>query len=198
MCDNGRHVPMKTTASLKIFRIGAVALLAAAVAVITIQPAHAGRISHSLVLAENSSTDLVATYDGSASVVDVIFISGDHWGVTVGFPVTFSGTPQWTEPEDASFVNVLTTFGNNQLIINSDFFPNNTTPLADGSTFSNFGTDSRDAGSISVTFNDHGDVQAVPDTGSTFSLLLVSVIALFGAAGFRSRQLPWLVQTPEI
>jgi hypothetical protein len=145
-------------------------------------------VTHQLVLTETSSTTLNVTYDGSgsSSVVDVNFISGDHWGVTVGFPVTFSGTPQWTELEDPSFVNLLTTFGNNQIIVNSDFFPRGSPTLSNGDTLANFGTDSRDGGSISATFRDRGDAPiAVPDTGSTFVLLFLSLAALVVASRFR-------------
>lgn len=171
------------------FKIPALAPLAAAIALLALQPAVRASSIHNLVITENSSTNLAATYDGSAVGVSVINISGDHWGVTVGFAVTFSGTPQWTEPEDASFVNVLTTSGNNQFIVNSDFFPNSTTPLANGATLANFGTDTRDGVPISVTFNDHGDVAKVPDAGSTRALLTLSLVALFGAARFRSLRL---------
>lgn len=149
-------------------------------------------VTHQLVLTETSSTTLNVTYDGSgsSSVVDVNFISGDHWGVTIKFPVTFSGTPQWTEPEDPSFFNVITLLAPpNQFIVNSDFFSNSTTPLADGA-FTNFGTDSRDGGSISVTFRDRGDAPtAVPDTGSTFALLGFSLVSLFGVGHLRSLRL---------
>jgi hypothetical protein len=106
----------------------------------------------------------------------------------VGFPVTFSESPQWTEPDNSSFVNVLTTSGNNQFFVNSDFFPNSTVPLADESTFANFGTDTRDRAPISVTFDDDGDVATVPDTGSTSALLCLSLAGLFTAVNFRSRQ----------
>jgi hypothetical protein len=164
------------------------ALLAAAIALLVLQSASAAPI-HNLVITENSSTSLTVTYDGSTTGVDVNYISGDHWGVTVGFPVTFSGNPQWTEPEDPSFFNVLTLSGVNQFIVNSDFFSNGTTPLADGATLPNFGTDARNGAPISITFNDHGDVAAVPDAGSTSLLLLLSLAVLFGAARFRSHRL---------
>lgn len=142
---------------------------------------------HQLVLTETSFNSLIVTYDGSKTGVDVNFISGDHWGVTIGYAVTFSGTPQWTEPEDPSFFNVITLLSPpNQFIVNSDFFSNSTTPLTDGSTFNNFGIDSRDGGSISATFRDRGDAPtAVPDTGSTFVLLFLSLAALVVASRFR-------------
>jgi hypothetical protein len=175
-------LPLKPTPMIRVPTIAAVAIISAlATRSVSAQPA-----PHSLVLTETSSTTLTATYDGSALVVDVNYISTDHWGVTVGFPVTFSGSPQWTEPDNSSFVNVLTTFGNNQLIVNSDFFPNSTVPLADESTLANFGTDTRDGAPISVTFDDDGDIATVPDAGSTLALLSLSLTTLFGASRFRS------------
>ena len=163
----------------------ALTLLAAAIALLVLQSASAAPI-HSLVLTENSSTSLTATYDGSAVGVTVIYISGDHWGVTVGFPVSFSANPQWTEPEDPSAFNVITLFAiPNQFIVNSDFFSNGTVPLANRATFSNFGTDTRDGAPISITFNDRGDVASVADAGSTSLLLLVSLAVLLGAARLR-------------
>jgi len=41
------------------------------------QPVFAGVIEHQLVLTENSSTSLTATYDGSTSGVTVTFLSRD-------------------------------------------------------------------------------------------------------------------------
>ncbi|MBV9619248.1 MAG: VPDSG-CTERM sorting domain-containing protein [Verrucomicrobia bacterium] len=175
-------LPLKSTLKTR-----ALPLLAAAIALLILQPARAVPVAiHNLVLTENSSTSLTATYDGSAVGVSVIYISGDHWGVTVGFPVTFSGNPQWTEPEDPSAFNVITLFAiPNQFIVNSDYLSNGTTPLANGSPAPNFGTDSRDGKSISVTFNDNGDVAIVPDPGSTLALLALSLTTLFAASRFR-------------
>jgi hypothetical protein len=181
---------MKTNFSSKIVKISVLTPLAVTIGVLLLQPATAAPITHDLVLTENSSTSLTATYDGSTSGVSVIFISGDHWGVTVGFPVTFSENPQWTEPDDPSAFNVITLAGiANQFIVNSDFFSNGTTPLADGATFTGFGTDARDGASISVTFNDRGDVATVPETGSTISLLCLALTALVGANYFRGHRL---------
>src|SRR5204862_1006630 len=133
------------------------------IALLVLQSARAGAVPiHSLVITESSSTSLTATYDGSTTGVDVNYISGDHWGVTIAFATGFSGSPQWTEPEDPSFFNVFSLSGTNQFIVNSDFFSNGTTPLANGSSFTNFGTDTRDGAPISVTFNDRGDAAAVP------------------------------------
>jgi hypothetical protein len=167
---------------LKITTLAPLAVAITAMA----QSAFAQIAPHQLLFTETSFKNLTVTYDGSKTGVDVNFISGDHWGVTIGYAVTFSGSPQWTEPEDPSFVNLLTTFGNNQIIVNSDFFPRGSPTLADGSTFSNFGIDTRDGASVSVTFRDRGDVAAVPDTGSTVGLLSLALTALVGASRFRS------------
>src|ERR1041385_5763223 len=70
--------------------------------------------THTLVLTETSSTPtsptslgLNVTYDGSTTGVNINYISTDHWGVTVS-NTTFTGTPQWTEPEDPLAFNVIT------------------------------------------------------------------------------------------
>lgn len=181
---------MQVIPSVKPGKIPALASLAVAITTAVIaQSAFSQPAPHQLAITETSSTSLTATYDGSTSGVSINFISTDHWGVTIGFPVSFSGSPQWTEPDNSSFVNVLTTFGNNQLIVNSDFFPNTTQPMPDESIFANFGTDSRDGAPISVTFDDDGDVASVPDMGSTLALLSLSLITLFGASRLRSVRL---------
>jgi hypothetical protein len=169
-------------------KISTVAPLVVAITAIA-QSAFAQVAPHQLVLTETSFNSLIVTYDGSTTGVDVNYISGDHWGVTIGFATGFSGSPQWTEPEDPSFFNVFTLSGINQFIVNSDFFSNGTVPLANGSSLTNFGTDTRDGAPISVTFNDRGDVAAVPDTGSTFALLGFSLIALLGGSRFRAFRL---------
>jgi hypothetical protein len=155
--------------------------------------------THTLVLTETSSTPtsptslgLNVTYDGSTTGVNINYISTDHWGVTIGFPVSFTGTPQWTEPEDASAFNVITLLGpSNQFIVNSDYLNNGTSPLMNNATFANFGTDSRDGGTISVRFNDRGDAAAVRDSGSTLALLLVPVVAFLGLNRVRSVRQAW-------
>jgi hypothetical protein len=170
---------------VKIYTLAPLVVAITAIA----QSAFAQVAPHQLVLKETSFNNLIVTYDGSKTGVDVNYISGDHWGVTIGFASGFSGGPQWTEPEDPSFFNVLTLSGTNQFIVNSDFFSNSTVPLANGSSLANFGTDTRDGAPISVTFNDRGDAAAVPDTGSTFVLLCFSLIALFGGSRIRSLRL---------
>src|SRR5207237_7067496 len=94
--------------------------------------------AHELVLKETSFNTLIVTYDGSTTGVDVNYISGDHWGVTIAYATGFSGSPQWTEPEDPSFFNVFTLSGANQFIVNSDFFSKGRTQLTNGSSCTKF------------------------------------------------------------
>lgn len=172
-------------------KIPALTSLAIAIAA-TAQPVFAQVAPHQLVLTETSSTSagLTATYDNSTANISINFITPDHWGVTIGYPVTFTANPQWTETEDPSTFNVITLLAPpGQFVVNSDYLDNGTSPLTNGSTFNNFGTDSRDGGSISITFRDRGDAAAVPDTGSTLILLCLSVAALFLATRFRSLRL---------
>ena len=169
---------------MKIPTLTSLAIAIAAMA----QPVFAQVATHQLVLTETSSTSsgLTVTYDNSTAGVAINFITPDHWGVTVS-NVTFTGNPQWTELEDPSTFNVITLLTPpGQFVVNSDYLDNGTTPLTNGTAFNNFGTDSRDGGSISVTFRDRGDAAAVPDTGSTLILLCLSVAALFVASRFRS------------
>ena len=165
-------------------KIPALIYLAIAFAATT-QPLLAQVPTHQLVLTETSSTSLKATYDGSIAGVQVNFISTDHWGVTVD-NATFTSNPQWTEPEAPAAFNVITLLAPpGQFIVNSDYLNNGTSPLTNGATFNNFGTDSRDGGSISVEFADRGDAGTVPDAGSSLALLGLSLAALLGASRFR-------------
>src|SRR6478609_5673306 len=93
-----------TTRSLNIMKIMGLLFTVGIASGLLAQSASA----HSIVITESSSTALTVTYDGSAVGVSVNYISTDHWGVTIGLPVTFSGAPQWTELEDSSAFNVIT------------------------------------------------------------------------------------------
>jgi hypothetical protein len=149
---------------------------------------------HQIVITENSSTSLTATYDGSTSGVLVVNNGQNVWHVTFSRANFNSSTNRvgWVEPENPALLNDLF-FG---------FAASNTvTVLSDGSfaflvaqdesTKPFMGTDSTDGGSISVTFDDDGDVaRTVPDTGSTFALLLLASVALLGATRVRSLQPP--------
>jgi hypothetical protein len=114
--------------------------------------------------------------------------------VTFPSTVTFSllGGVNWLEPENSSLGNEVTFFKppySNELGVFSDYTLQGATTTGNGTTIYNVGTDSANAGPISVTFKDSGDVATVPETGSTFGLLSLSVIALLGATRLRSLKL---------
>ena len=134
---------------------------------------------NTLVFTEKSNTILDATYNGSP--LSVTFVNSDFWHVTIP-STTFSTPALWLEPDPgppffANFVAPLVV-GGSALGIGSD-----SGPVAgghpDGFTITNFGTDSSNGGSISVTFYDRGDIAAaVPDTGTTASLFGFSLAGL--------------------
>lgn len=165
-------------------------LALAIAAVLVAQPVRAVSIVNNIVLTENSSTSLSATYDGSTTGVTVTFLGPDQWSVTFPSTVTFSqfGGVNWLEPGSSTLGNEVTFFTSsptNELSVTSDFALAGSTTTGNGTTLNNVGTDSANGGSISATLNDNGDVATVPETGSTFGLLSLSVIALLGATQLR-------------
>ena len=66
------------------------------------------------------------------------------------------------------------------------------TPVPNGTTVENLGTDTSNGGPINVTFFDNATTaeQSVPDTGSTFGLLVLSLTGLLGVSRLRSLRLP--------
>ncbi len=184
-------LPMQTNTSLRIFKLFALVPLAIAVAAALVTQS---AFAHSFVLTENSSTSLTATYDGSTSGVTVVNNGPDFWTVTLPNFVTFGNglsQTQWVEPDNSSLQNAVTSASSGPgLPTNFDFrsdipfFVGFPTPLPNGSTVQDFGFDTSDQASVSVTFTDNAataEHPAVPDTGSTLGLLLVSSIALVGA-----------------
>lgn len=164
------------------------ALLAIAVtAALVAQPVFGQGTSHQLVVTENSSKDLSVIYDGST--ITPTFVSPDNWIVTLPSTVQFFGDSfKWVEPENSGLgnaVNLLAT--SNQFTVFSDQITN-FLPKADESTVNNVGIDSNNAGPISITFDDDGDVAAAPDTGTTWMLLLLGVTATFGLKFFVRRE----------
>jgi len=163
--------------SKSILKILSAALMVAITALWGTQAAFGGEIPvHSFDITENSSTSLTVTYDGSP--LTVTRIGSDAWGFFLpdGFLASSFGTDyQWIEPGSPGFVNVVT-FGTDFTragTIRSDF-PLSTAPaVADGTLFL-VGTDGEDF--VSATFHDRGDAATVPDTGTTFSLLSVSLV----------------------
>ena len=184
---------MKTNPSFRIFKPSTLVSLAIAIAAALVtQPMRAVPIVNNIVITENSSTSLSATYNGLTTGVTVAFDGTDVWTVTFPSTVTFSllGGVNWLEPENSSLGNEVTFFrAGNGLGVVSDTSLFGSTTTGNGSTIANVGTDSSNGGSISVTFIDNGDVAAAPDTGSTLGLLSLSVVALLGATRLRFLQL---------
>jgi hypothetical protein len=167
--------------------------LAIVTAALATQSVFAQVPTHNIVLTENSSTSLTATYDGSTTGVTVTLQAPDQWVVTFPTTVSFGSTGRnvdWIEPGNSSLGNAVSFFPevSNVLGVSSDTgITPSFSPTPDGSIVSNVGSDSR-GGSISATFDDDGDARAVPEAGSTFGLLFLSLAALWGATRFRSLQ----------
>jgi VPDSG-CTERM motif len=141
---------------------------------------------HDFVITENSSASLTATYDGSPLTVLQVPGFPDEW--TFALPTGFLSTvglQQWTEPENSNLVNAVS-FGTAMTragSVQSDFSLNTQFPInADGASVL-VGTD----GGVDVfaSFTDNGDTATVPDTGTTFSLLGLSLMGL----GFLRRKI---------
>ena len=158
------------------------ALLVAITAVFVTQPVFSVT-DHQLVLTENSSTSLLAYYDNTQLMVT--FIGPDEWDVALPTSVRFGGLA-WFEPGTTSAVNSIELVV--QLRVDSDAIAGGN-PAPNGFTYVATGTDSSDNRNVDVTFNDNGDVAAVPDTGSTFALLSLALAASLGASRFRALRL---------
>jgi protein with PEP-CTERM/exosortase system signal len=156
------------------------ALVVVITATLLTQPMRAGVID-SLIITELSSTSLTASLNGNPLSVTLNF--ADNWSISLA---GVSGTPQqWEEPDALGFVNVveLDPFAPpNQLQVLSDVGPA-FFPLPDGTPDTTSFT--LNGNPLSVTFFDKGDVTTAPDTGTTFSLLGVSLMGL----GFLRRKL---------
>jgi VPDSG-CTERM motif len=156
------------------------ALIAAIIAALLTQPLRANPIFDPLVLTENSSASLTATYNGSPiSAADITNTGPDSWTVNLPNTVSFTGAiVAWNESANTENRVFFAVEGDahNVLSVNSDVAGNGS--LNNGDTYVNAGTDSSNGGFINVTFNDNGDTAAVPDTGTTASLLGLSLTGL--------------------
>jgi hypothetical protein len=150
--------------------------------------------ANSLVLTENSSTSLTATYttpSGSTSFTGDLFQGCvDCWVVNIP-PAFFAVFDiNWAEPENPIFFNVVTSLsiGISTLIVASDTFTPGVTGIPNGTTVENVGFDVNNGLPINLTFFDNAATAegVVPDTGSTVGLLFLSLAGLFGAARVRS------------
>jgi hypothetical protein len=160
------------------------ALLAITIAAALVtQPMRASAIDN-LVFTENSSTSLTATLNGNA--LSVTHVGTDGWFITlagVSGPIQLPGKAPldghqfWTEPGAAGFpVNAVTTqMSLNRISVTSDLnVPFSGLPDGTQDTM-NF---SLNGNPLFVTFFDKGDVATAPDTGTTGSLLGISLMGL--------------------
>jgi VPDSG-CTERM motif len=163
------------------------ALMVAITAVWVTQPVFGGGVTpapHQIVMTENSSTSLAVTYDGSPLIVSLD--GSDLWHFTL--PATFLslGRPAWTEPENSSLVNFVDFTSNTFAIVHSDILSNSVfSTNADGASVL-VGSVLVDGLSVFATFHDNAAAsEGVPDTGTTGSLLGLSLMGL----GFLRRKL---------
>jgi hypothetical protein len=178
---------------MKIFKPSTLVSLGIAIAAALVtQPVRATAIPPSLVITETSSTTLTAmlTVNGTTTSLGVSD-SVDSWTIALANVGGTSGSTEtirnWLEPDAAGFVNEVffDPRSLDQLSVNSDFA--HATGLADDTTDQTSFT--LNGVALWVTFDDDGDVAAVPDTGSTLGLLSLSVVALLGATRLRSLKL---------
>jgi len=161
------------------------ALMAAITAALVTQPVFGSSIDldHQMVFTENSSSSLSVTYDGSSAGITVTPISPDGWTVTFSQSFT-SGGFTWQDPTDAAVLSNLVLFlSGGRFDVISDFLVPTTQP--NGSTYVGAGTQVSDGTPFDMTFNDNGDTARTPDTGTTGSLLGLSLVGL----GFLRRKL---------
>jgi hypothetical protein len=169
---------MKNTHTPKLFK--PIAILSLALFGMA-QSLSAQIATHDVVLTENSSTDLSVTSDLPVSVSK----GQDQWTVTFADTFIFGGFDLFWEENPISDVlgNVVEGAGTNQLSVFSDVATGQS-PAGEpnGSIQSKSATDSGNPVTVNFTFNDLGDAaSAVPDTGSTLSLLFLPVLALLAA-----------------
>jgi len=191
---------MKTNPSFRIFKFSTLIPLGIAVAAaLLIQPAVA-TVMDTIQMTENSPTSLSVTLNGLTTGITVQNTSADHWTITFPTNIVFHelqilqtiGGVGWIEPENSANGNIVTSpSGNNQLFVVSDALGH---PLnfPDGAQVS-LGTDNSNPLSpvtVAGVFTDMAaTAETAPDTGSTFGLLSLSVVALLGATRLRFLQL---------
>ena len=191
---------MKTKSSFRIFKPSTLVSLGIAIAAaLLIQPAVA-TVMDTIQMTENSPTSLSVTLNGLTTGITVQNTSADHWTITFPTNIVFHelqilqtiGGVGWIEPENSANGNIVTSpSGNNQLFVVSDALGH---PLnfPDGAQVS-LGTDNSNPLSpvtVAGVFTDMAaTAETAPDTGSTFGLLSLSVVALLGATRLRFLQL---------
>ena len=133
--------------------------------------------AQTLVITENSSTSLTAILNGTTSLNVNNGATADVWFITLA---GVGGSQQiWMEPGDTGVFNTVTPqllIPTSRLRIISDEPVGGITGLADGTPDTTHFT--LNGNPLSVTFFDKGDVATVPDAGTSFSLLGVSLMGL--------------------
>jgi hypothetical protein len=157
------------------------------VAALLAHPAFAQAVHH-IRITENSSTSLSVTFDGSTTGITVLSLGPDQWSVTLPATLFVSEPPPsgWIEPENALNANELSIspgIGNTMSVFSDVALGAAFVPVPDN-TFVLVGTDAS-FNPIFAAVHDLGDAAAVPDPGSTFALLFLSLIALLSISRFR-------------
>jgi hypothetical protein len=132
-----------------------------------------------MVLTENSSTNLTATLDGTSLTVDTL--SSDHWEVHLpaGDFVTGVPAPVWREPENPLVGNrVDISFGFTFFVIDSEVQIRTPNPVNNGSSvsFPNLLSTPSGLHDLTVVFNDNGDV-AVPEPSTLSYMILTAFVS---------------------
>jgi hypothetical protein len=200
LSNNERYAIMQRRL-LKLGAIGPRAAAVTATAVCFLMPAFPAFSSgiHQLLITENSDTSLTVSWDGSS--ITPTFVANDHWtfntpvGIYLG-PEISSGVPNGAsipEPGGSSITgpwnNVYTTSTTaapyvTLVDVKSDVSTTSGTATVLANDVSGLAGDDAAGVPVYITFNDLGDSSrtTVPDNGSTVALLLMSGMALFGAA----------------
>lgn len=178
----------------RIFNFSTLVPLGVAIAAALVTQTTRASVIHNLVVTENSSTSLTATYDNSTARISVTPVGQDEWKVRVSSTIlNLAGGSSWAEPSGLFNSIIGITFEGNEgnpttvIDIRSDTSIVSLMTLPNGGTVT-AGTDNLDGAAIKMTFTDRGDVAGTPDKGSTFDLLFLSLAALFGARHFRFRE----------
>lgn len=184
---------MTTNPRFKIFKPTTLATLTIAIVAASVTPSVMAQVpDHQLVLTENSSTSLTVTYDGSSAGITVANTSADNWTVIFPSNLFFIGEGAWSEPENnGALVNFPNFNDNGPTSVQSEVAFSGGNLFPDETTFVAFGIDTAAAGFFDVTFDDDASAAeaSVPDTGSTFLLLFLALVALVSATRFRQLRL---------
>jgi hypothetical protein len=198
--DNHSYLNLIQRAGKSITRMKTVALFLSITAVIGLRSLQADTFT--INLTEVSSTTLQAT----GYVSSVTNTSSDNWTVFLSNPnalVFTSPGVAWAEPEASGTGNVITSSNSTGVPVDGELFVTSDmitafSKNADGSQVLVSGIIFNPSGpptsaNFQITFTDNAATAeapvSAPDTGSTFGLLFLALMALVGASRFRSLRL---------